>query len=251
MPMSISRPSALGASRVCSVESTRWPVSAASTAMCGGLAVADLADHDHVGVGAQHRAQADVERDAGLGAICICLIPAIRCSTGSSIVRMLRSPSLSDVQRGVQRRRLARAGRAGDEHRAVGLVDRRREALALGVLHAQRLEPATTTPLSRMRMHDALAVDQRQRDDADVDAPPVDRQREAAVLRHARSEMSRSAMILMRETTPAAILRLTVAAGASTPSTRNSTLRVALFGVDVDVRGALLDRLARRSSARA
>ena len=30
-------------------------------------------------------------------------------------------------------------------------------------------------------------------------------------------------MILMRETTPTAILRLTVAAGASTPSTRNST----------------------------
>ena len=30
-------------------------------------------------------------------------------------------------------------------------------------------------------------------------------------------------MILMRDTTPIAILRLTVAAGASTPSTRNST----------------------------
>ena len=38
-----------------------------------------------------------------------------------------------------------------------------------------------------------------------------------------RSEMSRSARILMRETTPAAILRFTVAAGMSTPSTRNST----------------------------
>ena len=50
-------------------------------------------------------------------------------------------------------------------------------------------------------------------------------------------------MILMRETTPMAIRRLTVAAGASTPSTRNSTLRVALLGVDVDVGGALLDGL--------
>ena len=37
------------------------------------------------------------------------------------------------------------------------------------------------------------------------------------------SEMSRSAMILMRETTPMAIRRLTVAAGVSTPSTRNRT----------------------------
>ena len=38
-----------------------------------------------------------------------------------------------------------------------------------------------------------------------------------------RSEMSRSAMILMRETTEADIFRLTVAAGVSTPSTRYMT----------------------------
>ena len=38
MPMSVRRLTALGASLVCSVESTRWPVSAASTAMCADSA---------------------------------------------------------------------------------------------------------------------------------------------------------------------------------------------------------------------
>ena len=45
------------ASLVCSVESTRWPVSAASIAMLRGLAVADLTDEHDVGVGTQDRAQ--------------------------------------------------------------------------------------------------------------------------------------------------------------------------------------------------
>ena len=50
-------------------------------------------------------------------------------------------------------------------------------------------------------------------------------------------------MILIRETTPIAIRRLTVAAGREHPVDAEQHARVALFGVDVDVRGALLDRL--------
>ena len=66
MPISIRRVIAAGASLVCSVESTRWPVSAASIGDLRRLAVADLADHDDVRVGAQHRAQAGGEGQAGL-----------------------------------------------------------------------------------------------------------------------------------------------------------------------------------------
>ena len=44
------------ASRVCSVESTRCPVSAAAERRAHGLLVAHLADQDHVGVLAQHPA---------------------------------------------------------------------------------------------------------------------------------------------------------------------------------------------------
>ena len=61
MPISVSRVIADGASLVCSVERTRWPVSADSIAIFAVSRVADLADHDDVRVGAQHRAQAGGE----------------------------------------------------------------------------------------------------------------------------------------------------------------------------------------------
>ena len=58
-------PTVPGASLVWSVESTRWPVSAALTADLRGLEVADLADHDDVRVLAQEGAQrrGEVEPD--------------------------------------------------------------------------------------------------------------------------------------------------------------------------------------------
>ena len=55
-----------GASLVCSVESTKWPVSAALTRDFGGFEVADLADHDDVGVLPQERAQGHREVQADL-----------------------------------------------------------------------------------------------------------------------------------------------------------------------------------------
>ena len=95
MPMSINRPSALGASRVWSVESTRWPVRAASTAMC---AVSRSRISPTMITSGSARS---IERSPtsnvtpALGAICICLMPWILCSTGSSIVSTLRSPSFT------------------------------------------------------------------------------------------------------------------------------------------------------------
>jgi hypothetical protein len=67
MPISVSRTMADGASLVCSVDSTRWPVSAASMAMWRGLLVADLAEQHDVGVRAQDRAQRRGEGQARLG----------------------------------------------------------------------------------------------------------------------------------------------------------------------------------------
>ncbi len=64
--MSTSRVSVCGASLVCSVDSTRWPVCAALMRDLGRLEVADFADHDHVRVLAQERAQRRGERQADL-----------------------------------------------------------------------------------------------------------------------------------------------------------------------------------------
>ena len=51
----------LGASEPCRVLKTRTPVERGADADPGGLVVADLADHDDVGVLAEHRAQALAE----------------------------------------------------------------------------------------------------------------------------------------------------------------------------------------------
>ena len=64
MPMLSRRVMVPGASLVCSVESTRWPVRAALTADLGGLEVADLADHDDVRVLPQEAAQGRGEVEA-------------------------------------------------------------------------------------------------------------------------------------------------------------------------------------------
>ena len=64
--MSSSRVIVAAAELVCSVDSTRWPVSAACTAICAVSQVADLADHDDVRILPQDRAQHAGERQADL-----------------------------------------------------------------------------------------------------------------------------------------------------------------------------------------
>ena len=65
-PISTRRATAPSVSLVCRVVSTRWPVSAACTAISRGLAVADLADHDDVRVLAQHVRSASAKVSADL-----------------------------------------------------------------------------------------------------------------------------------------------------------------------------------------
>ena len=62
--MWVKRPSTSNTLFACTVVNTRWPVSAAWIAICAVSPVADLADHDPVGVVAQDRAQPAREGEA-------------------------------------------------------------------------------------------------------------------------------------------------------------------------------------------
>ena len=110
-PMSIIRVIVLAASFVCSVESTRWPVSAALTRDVGRLLVADLADQDDVRVLAQDRAQGPGERQPALG-VDRHLVDAVDAVLDRVLDRDDVDVGLRDlVHARVQRRRLARARR--------------------------------------------------------------------------------------------------------------------------------------------
>ena len=89
----------------------------------GGLAVADLADHDDVGIVAQERAQPGRERQVDLR-----VDRGLRDAVELVLDRILDGEDVEvgrvDLgQAGVERRRLAGAGRAGDEDDAVRPVD--------------------------------------------------------------------------------------------------------------------------------
>jgi len=63
-PISPMRATVDGASFVCSVETSKWPVSAASTAMPAVLVVADFTDEDDVRVHAEVAAERARKREA-------------------------------------------------------------------------------------------------------------------------------------------------------------------------------------------
>ena len=151
----------------------------------GRLEVADLADHHDVGVLAQDRAQAARERHLDLR-VDLRLADAVdvildRILDGQDVAREV----VDALERRVQRRRLAGAGRAGDEQDAVRPMDElvHRGLVAVGHAEARQREPARL--LVEQAQHDALAVPRRDRRDAHVDGAARDPQRDAAVLRQA------------------------------------------------------------------
>ena len=95
MPISVRRVIAVGASLVCSVERTRWPVSADSTAICA-VSRSRISPTMMMSGSARiiaRRPLAKVRPARGL--IWTCVMPSIWNSTGSSIVMMFFSGLLS------------------------------------------------------------------------------------------------------------------------------------------------------------
>ena len=151
-----------------------------------GLDVADLADHDHVGVGPDHGAQAGGEGQAGLR-VHLHLLDALELV----LDRVLDGDDrpVRRVERGqarVEGGGLARAGGPGHEDRAVGRADRGLEARR----GRRRPCPSPSRSMtiwreSRMRITTASPRTTGQRRHAQVHVVAVHRQPDAAVLRHA------------------------------------------------------------------
>ncbi len=91
--------------------------------------------------------------------------------------------------------------------------------------------------------HGALAIDEREGDDADVDAPALDVQREAAVLGDAPLGDVEVGHDLDARDHPGGHPAAHGGRGVEHPVDAEQHAGVAFFGVDVDVGGALLDGL--------
>ena len=185
MPMSTSRIAALGASLVCSVESTRWPVSAASMAMCA-LSRSRISPTMIMSGSARTIARSPVANVIPVRSeTWICSTPARRYSTGSSIVISVFSGERTRRDHRVERGRLARARRAGHEDAAVRTPQReaRRSRSSLG--HPEVVERERCASRVEDPQDGGLAGDERDDGHADVDAAAVDHDPDAAVLRQA------------------------------------------------------------------
>ena len=123
MPMSINRVNALGASFVCSVEKTKWPVSDARMAISAVSRIADFADHDDVRVLPQNVAQAHRERQPDVRAHGD-LVDAFQFVFDRLLNRDDALVNRIDgAQKCVERSGFAGTGRAGDEKNPVRLDD--------------------------------------------------------------------------------------------------------------------------------
>jgi hypothetical protein len=149
----------------------------------GGLLVADLADEDDVGVLAQDRAQPPGERQPG-ALLHLHLRDAPHLHLDGVLERddvAVRRRHLLDG--GVQRVRLAGAGRAGDEHEALRLHQRCPQQVQLRTGQAGLVEVRHVVGARQEADDDLLAVQRRQGGDACLDHHAVDGELRAAVLR--------------------------------------------------------------------
>ena len=139
----------------------------------GGLAVADLAHHDHVGVVAEEvphrRGEGEARRAVDLHLLDAVDAVLHRVLDGEDVDALLGQR----LQHGVERGGFAAAGGAADEEQAVVAGDQVVDALA--VARAQADLPEVAQALRGVEQADghALAVDARQHRDAQVDGAAV------------------------------------------------------------------------------
>src|SRR5215208_1600778 len=120
------------------------------------LAVPDLADHDHIGVRAQHRPQAASEGEPRLEVHLELVYPG-QLVLDRVLDRDDVALGLVDlVERAVERRRLPRACRTGGEHRAVRAPKAGLEERCTLLGHPELVEPDQRGRLVEDAHHDAF-----------------------------------------------------------------------------------------------
>ena len=151
----------------------------------GGLEVADLADHHHVRVVAENRAETFLEGHAHL-VVHRDLVHAVEMVFhGVLDGEHLDGGADNRVERGVERGGLAGTGRAGDEEDAVRPVDQALEHGVRRVVHTQLLEREEHVRLVQETHDDALAEEHRDDAHAHVHLTAAHLELDAAVLRDA------------------------------------------------------------------
>jgi hypothetical protein len=149
------------------------------------LVVADLADEDHVGVLAQHRAQHARERETLL-LVDVDLVDALQLILDRVLDRDdVRRPGADRADERVERRRLAAARGPGHEDQPLRLAGRLTQALLVLRRQAEPLEADQRARRVEDAHRDLLAVLHRQGRHAEVDRAVLVAHLDAAVLRHA------------------------------------------------------------------
>ncbi len=182
-----------GASLVCSVESTKWPVSAALTAI-SAVSKSRISPTMMMSGSCRRNARRAVAKFSPISScICTWLMPCRLYSTGSSAVLMFAPALFRSDERRVERGRLARAGRARDQHHAPGLVDGPLEVVERLLVEAELRHVELQVRLVEQPQDDLLAPHRRQHRDAEVHlAALAELQLDAAVLRAAGARRCRA-----------------------------------------------------------
>ena len=183
MPRSISRGTAAAAVSVCSVVSTRWPVSAAWIAICA-VSASRISPTMITSGSWRTKERIAVAKVSPIdGLTCDWLMPGISYSTGILDGEDLARRLVEDRQHGGKRRGLAAAGRAGHHDHAVRQRQQPRHdrLVARGKAELAHFEQAAVA--RQQADHGALAVLRRHGGDADVELGAADAHARRAVLR--------------------------------------------------------------------
>src|SRR5215468_935286 len=146
------------------------------------LHVAHLADHDYIRILAQNGAQTmnEIEPDRRLD---LHLVDALELVFDRVLDReYLAFDRVQDLQRGVEGRRLAAAGRAADEDDAVGQGKQSVEDVGGAIVEAERCEREIDLLLVEDAHDDALAVHDRAGRNSQIDLTAGNRDLDAAIL---------------------------------------------------------------------